>query len=704
MPAAIVAAAAPALVGTLAGAVLEAVIGLVISQVISFASEALFGKKPKSPDLDSQERSQMIRQAITARRRGYGRVRVSGPLAFIHARGDLGNPNSDKDWLHLLPLLCGHEIDAVEAIYLDDKLLELDEDGDATNAPWVVEGVPYASAWVHLGSDDQVADEVLVDETDGKWTDAHRLRGIAYIHARYFYGFDEKGRDVWPGIRDVRCVCRLAKVYDPRTGLTAWSRNAALCVADYMTTPREEGGLGVASDDIDWDTVTAAANICDEVVTTLDGTEPRYTCDGVFDTDEKPVDVLRKLLSAMAGTAVYTGGAWKLYAGGWAAPTRTLTEDDLRDAMTVTTALSRREAINGVRGTFFSPDRDWQPTDFPPVQSAAYLDEDDGEELWRDAEWNFTTSAAAAQRLSKIDLERARRETIVQFPGKLTCLAIGIHDVVTLDIERYRSVWGRAKTFRVVEWKLSEARGVDGKPGLGVDLVLKEEDAAVYDWSHLVDEQPFEEAPEADLDTAAAKDAPTDFAVFLAAPAEFSGIPYLRATWTPPAQRVKWYELQWREHGEAEWPGSMTAPADATETYLGPVAAAAIYDVRLRAYNSADVPSEWIEADGVALSTDVVAPAAPTAFSATGASTVANLAWTNPADADFRRVRAYRNTVNDSGTATEIVALRTYGAPGAAGAKSDTGLAAGTYWYWLKAEDDSGNLSAFSAGDSATVT
>lgn len=86
---------------------------------------------------------------------------------------------------------------------------------------------------------------------------------------------------------DIRAICRLATVYDPRDPAQdandpaswAWTDNAALCIADYLRTPKLDGGLGVPVAGIDWATVAAAADICDEIV-------PRRATEIACDVDE----------------------------------------------------------------------------------------------------------------------------------------------------------------------------------------------------------------------------------------------------------------------------------------------------------------------------------------------------------------------------------------------------------------------------------
>jgi hypothetical protein len=110
----------------------------------------------------------------------------------------------------------------------------------------------------HLGEPAQIADSILVAENVG-WTADHRLRGRAYIYTKLGYYPDR-----WPtGIPNLKAEVRGRKVYDPRSTLTAWSDNAALCIRDYLTSSY---GLSCSNAEIDDIAFIAAANTSDEYV------------------------------------------------------------------------------------------------------------------------------------------------------------------------------------------------------------------------------------------------------------------------------------------------------------------------------------------------------------------------------------------------------------------------------------------------------
>lgn len=199
--------------------------------------------------------------------------------------------------------------------------------------------------------------------------------------------------------------------------------------------------------------------------------EARYKIAGEYKLDVPKGEVLKQLLTAMAGVAVYIGGKWFLHAGAAAVPTVTLTENDLRGDLTWVPKRQKRDRFNGVRSIYVNPDGNWQPTDAPPLLDAGYVAEDGGEELYADLRFPFTTSSRCAQRLQKIYLERNRQQGTLSFPAKLSGMKLQVWDGVYISIERYGWV---QKQFRVIDWALTDEGGID--------LMLQEDAASVYTW------------------------------------------------------------------------------------------------------------------------------------------------------------------------------------------------------------------------------
>jgi hypothetical protein len=337
----------------------------------------------------------------------YGRVRKGGVIVFLHATGQ-----KDKD-LHLVVVLAAHSVKSIGAIYFEGE--------EAVSAAGAAQGrwAGKLAVETRLGAQDQTAFAGLIAAAPEHWSDAHRLAGCGAIYLRLTYD-----QDAFPGGIPNITVDLEGKndILDPRTGQQIYSNNAALCIADYMAHPTYGIGAAIAAaDGIETDSLIEAANICDEAVPMASGSaEARYSCNGVVSLSQTPKTIIEAMLTAMAGGCIWQAGQWRIRAGAYRVPETTLTADDLREGgMVLTTRQSRASNFNAVRGQFVSPENSWQPDDFPAYASDVYLAEDNGERVWRDISLPFTISAAMAQRLAKIELERARRQMSLKVAGKL---------------------------------------------------------------------------------------------------------------------------------------------------------------------------------------------------------------------------------------------------------------------------------------------
>lgn len=504
------------------------------SLILSGVSQALMPK----PKTTMQPRTVTIREPVVPRELVYGRARKGGVIVFMNASG------TDNKYLDLVIVLAAHRVKSIGAVYFEGE--------EAVNAAGVVQGRWAGKLTIEkaLGSDTQSAFPGLRSDLPTLWTTSHRLRGCAAIRLRLTYN-----NDAYPnGIPNITVdVEGKDDILDPRTGTRGYSTNAALCLADFMAHP--QFGLGAvigAEDGIQTADLIEAANICDETVAlTGGGTEKRYACNGVVSLQESPKTIIEAMLTAMAGQCVWQGGAWKVHAGAYRAPTVTLTSDDVRDGgLSLATRISRSQNFNGVRGQFVSPENDWQPDDFPAYSSATYRAEDGGEEVWRDISLPFTISASTAQRLAKIELERQRRQMTVQIDGKLSAWRAAVGETVMLSYDR----WGfAAKPFEVRGLSLDLSAAGDGAL-LVPELVLRETSPLVYDWS-ASEEQIYAAAPRTSLPSAfdIAPPGIPQLSEELYATRDGTAVrALLRVEWTPsPSGYVDQYQVQARRTKDA---------------------------------------------------------------------------------------------------------------------------------------------------------
>lgn len=676
MPAAIVAAAtAFAQVGFAQFTLAAFAKAFVTNLVLGGLAQAL-QKKPDFSSLAGKGQTVTSRQATASHNIIYGRTRVGGTIVHMETTAE------SNEYLHLVISIAGHEIDGFEKIYFDNQEISLDSNGVGYDGKVMVK---YG-----LGSDTQTAFSDLVSVSAAGWSENHRLRGRACAYVRLQYDSDKFPN----GVPNISFLVRGKKVYDPRTGVTAWSTNAALCVNDYLTSTRY--GLGCNySAEIDNAALIAAANTCDESVALAGGgTEKKYECNGVISAGNSPQDIINSLLTSMAGKAVFSGGKWRILAGAYYTPTLTFDEDDLRAGFRVQSLVSRRESFNCIKGLFSSVADNYIPTDFPPIVSDAFIAQDNGEPVYKNIELPFTTSASMAQRLAKIELLKARQQITLTLPLKLHGLQANVGDIVRIN--NTRMGWS-LKPFEVVSMQMSLGET------LGVDLELREISIDVFDWS-TSEEQIYDPAPNTNLPNPFFVAAPTELAITDVSAVMNDGSlqPQLLVTWTPSVDKfVTSYEVQWLRGAygditaETEWNSIIVYEPKYTISSIIPTTE---YTIRVRAINSVGVKSAFVSIGNVSNGGDISPPSIPSSLTAVGGFRQIKLTWVNPTQTDLKTIDVYRNTVNNSASAIKIATTTS-------NAFTDTGLGISeTFYYWVRAVDFSGNASEFSIVATATTS
>jgi hypothetical protein len=652
--AAVAAGAASAAVG---GGIIGALVGAGAALVVTAVGrEAFPPSAPRTPTRPGDDptapgagRTQSFRQPITEHAIVFGRCKVGGPIVFIHSAPD--DESRADGYFYAVVVLAAHRVRAIGDVWLGDTL--------ATDPKFA--GLVRIDR--HLGATDQAANANLIAETGGKWTAAHRGRGRAHIAVR----LKIKAEAFPSGPPNIAALVEGADtILDPRTGATGWSDNPALCLAWYLTAPF---GWKASWDDIDIPALIAAANICDELIGTRAGvTERRYTANGRVSLGEGKIAITRKLVSAMAGALVVSGGRFYIHAGGPALPAATLTSNDLRGDVTIGGSRPRRDLFNGVRGVYVDPTKNWQPTDAPPLLAANYVIEDGGEVIYRDMEFPLTTSAATVQRLMKIELERNRRQRAVAFPANLSALRLRPWDGVTVALDRVGDF-----PARITGWRLSSEGGID--------LTLSEEDPAVWDWNPAVDERATGESPSVVLPNPGVIAAPASITVATPVTNSFAA---LAVSWSAVGSAyLAGYEVEFLPASVATWQGygGALGAAAASIPTAEPTA------VRARAVARSGAVSGWREA---AIPGTVTAPAA------LGITGGVRLSGGFPTDAV--RLQVLEATSNSLVAATKLATEPT------ALPWDRTGLSAGqARWYWLRAVSPEGNVSALVGPVTATA-
>lgn len=460
-------------------------------------------------------------------------------------------------------------------------------------------GTPLVRVRKYLGTADQTACADLVAESAGQWTSNHRGRGVCYLYVRLEYDQDVFGS---VGVPNISAVVRGKQVYDPRTTTTAWSNNAALCVADYL---RSDEGMRADTAEVPDSEIIAAANICDEEIDlSLDDedVQARYTCDLSFTTERSPRDVLSELLACMSGRAVWTQGRWLVRPGAYRTPTLTITADMLAGPVSVMPKASRSELFNAVRATYRDA-TSFAELQAPLVKNSGYEAEDGGVRIVRQIDVPTLADTYRAQRLAKIELERARQALTVKLTCNLKAYDLAPTDTVLLTLATYG--WS-AKPFEVLERTLTR----EGT----IQYTLRETAAGVYDWA-------WGEATVGDL--APDTNLPNPFglpavlqnlavdedAIRLA---DGTIITQAVVTWdaseSPFVANGGSIQYQTAKVGTPWGTGSL--PGDATTVTLGPLQVGVAYVFRARAINASGRAGDWayigLVAEGLAAPPDDV--------------------------------------------------------------------------------------------------
>jgi fibronectin type 3 domain-containing protein len=656
------------------------------------ASKLLAPKMPSFADSSLSDRSQLTRNPISARTIVYGKSRVSGTIVYLSTTGD------KNQFLHIVLTLAGHEIQAIDEVYFNDELVPL-----SGNTPTgFYNGV--ARVKKHLGEANQTVDTDLRDETstltDGKWTDNHRLRGIAYLYVRLTWDAEK-----YPsGIPNISAVIRGKKVLDPRTGNTAYSANAALCLRDYLTDAAL--GMGMSSAEVDDTAFGVAATICEEQVQILPESpvayENRYEANGVIVTSASPDENIGKLLSAMGGLIAYTGGRIVPYASAYRIPTVTLTEKHFVGPLNVQTRTSARDRVNSVKGVYVSETNNWQVTDFPTISSPTYVTADNSTVFFRDVVLPFTTSPSCAQRLAVLELRRAREEITFSARFRLEAMQVRAGDTVMITNEKLG--WS-SKVFEVMEWNFAS----DGTPPqVFIDMTLRETASSVYSWT-VTDEIFVEDSPNTTLPDPFTLGAPTNLSLTAdgttqLVQADGTILPRIRIGWTPPAaefiQSGGSVVIEYKPSASTTYLTWNTVEGAQTEDFISSdITIGTNYNVRIYGESFFGISTTYL-AGSITVAKDTTAPAIPTGLSAAiGTGKAVSLDWNDNTEPDFSEYGIYRNVsaVTPANANTDKIAeVR-------ASRFVDTDVAIGTtYYYWLNAYDTVENVSGFTSYVQAT--
>ncbi|WP_287253094.1 fibronectin type III domain-containing protein [Mesorhizobium sp.] len=451
----------------LAISVITSAVTIGLSVGLSLLSSALF--RPKQPKPEDVQTS--VKNPTAPRTRHYGRVKTSGPWVF----GD-----SIQGELHRVIALGTGELDAIEEVWVDDNLATIDVNGGVTSNPY---GANRLTILTRIGAASQTAYTQITAKFP-EWTSAHTGNGISSLYAVQHSISTENFSKVFPnGINTTyRVVARGSKIFNSSTSLTEWSDNAAAIIRDYMT---HSDGMRLPSSmftttqaNAGW---LAAYNRCAELIDKkAGGTEARWRLWGSYTFDERPADVVGRMLQCSDARIVPTpDGGVTLDIGTWAEPTVTIDADAIVGFSELARGHDILTTANVISATYLAPTHDFQATD-----ADRWIDDADVSvrgEIVSDLTFNMAPSHGQARRLMKLAAYRANPSWVGSFQCNLRGLAAFGERFVRISYP----LFGIDEVFELVDFRFDLGEG-----GIlsTVTLQVQSMPEAAYDWDAATEE------------------------------------------------------------------------------------------------------------------------------------------------------------------------------------------------------------------------
>ena len=571
------------------------------SLLLSVASAAL--SRPVSPKPENVQLT--IRQAVGPRIRHYGLVRAGGTMVFFRTRGGF----------FYRVVVHGHgEIDGIEAHILNKEEVSLDLGGWVTDAQYVVNGRARVRILSRPGAVPGLP-YAQIGAVWPEWDDTHRLDGLWTSLTIAEQVGSEDYRATYPNNEPaLEIVARTARVRDPRSGITAYSTNAAAIIGDFIEHAdgfNRPGRLHLPSFQ------QAAADCDDPIPLSAGGTEPRYRICGSFSLAERPQDVLRGLLDACAGAvSLRPDGTIGLRVGKRRAPTVVLTIADVIGMQDFSSGPDQLDRYNELPFTYVDPALGFVQTTGESWSDAAREAIDGETMVGPQLDLSFVPSHGQGRRIAKQRLAADNPAMTLSLHCHPRAIRALYEETVILDLPEI----GITGTFRIMRYDLALETGAVTYEFASADL-----DSA--DWLPEEEGQPQTLPPGNETDGVPA---PTGFAAagFGAQVSQSSFAAGIMAVWDAPPSDALEPVLSCRVAPDT--PGGLLGagalawfrvPLDpsARSAQISGLSDGVAYDLRLAWRTSAGDLGPYATDSGVVAAAATEAPAAPTGLSVTDA-------------------------------------------------------------------------------------
>lgn len=518
----------------------KAVLSIGLNLAIS-AAQSLFAKKealpPSGVELDLQFGEGGSRKVMC------GRFAVAGHFNYANAYGTANGT------LQQVFTLSDFPVTSLDRIWIDGELATLG--AEAATKGFVVTSGDYAGKiWIKLKDGWQTTvDAGLLAGSNpvDRWGEDHVGAGIAYVIATLAYDretltqppqflFECKGAPLYDWRKDTTVGGSGAHRWDD---ITTWefSENPILMAYAYHRGIAFDGdlfcGMEVAALDLPIARWTAAANVCDEDVSSA----ARYRCSIGLDCNAPHGDNIEAIMTSCGGLLVASVGEIYVVIGTDQTIVATITDADLAVGQPVSYQRRRSmdELVNSVSGTHPNPDNAWGATSYETARDADVVVTD---RRSRDVSINFGTVPYAGQaaQLAAIYYSENRFEATATITLRPRWQVLEVSDWITWNSARYGS-----RTFMVTDMQIM-ADSEDGPRNTVLSLQQRSGDiyasaGSVTPVLPLGPATPVYESELQDFTVTAATGAGADSRIY----------PIIRAAWLAPADpTVSGAVIEWR--------------------------------------------------------------------------------------------------------------------------------------------------------------
>lgn len=454
----------------------------------------------------------IIRSTVASQQIVYGQVKTGGVVIFSDSYST-NNQFLDVAIAHSLTRSTGSvglALQGVSGFYVNDVFIPVNTGSGGWNSAGgsiTSSGVgqPYdvfaGNLWIYFHDGSQTTVDSELHTNFSYWASTAIGKGVCYSVFKMFNSSDQATfQAAYPqGIPNMLgAVLSGQKVYDPRldssnggsgtqrlgnSATWTFSSNPALIAADYLLRPKSDGGCGFTSSVINWPSVAAAANICDQNVTvpaygaTWSGsawsatvTQAQYTCNVSLDTATNCDQNLRTILDCMAGVCVIATGQIYLYAGAPTSSSGSFDETFLAGEIQFTNESPRQSRWNCVKATYGQDANcDYQQQEAVPYFNTSYITADGGVTLLKSITLPGVTNQFTAQYLEIIETQRSRNKQVLNVKCNLKMLQYQVYDVVSVTIAEYGL---SSAPFRILSLTLNS--------DLSVSVTMQQEQSGTY--------------------------------------------------------------------------------------------------------------------------------------------------------------------------------------------------------------------------------